>query len=201
MGASLGGKPGCLCSSTLLKSRVQASHSPSICPGTSTISHRYLFPPQKTPGLSHPICGLTHSIPRVGLHQYNLSFLWVPSKEHQSWPNHFSSLPTWLLVYLSYSLVIQESFCQFPVRFQWELFHMWMYFWHIHERAGELYGLLLCHLNLKSVSHSVVSDFATPWTLVHQAPLSIGFSSQEYWSGLPFPSPGLDLNLLYLLGI
>ena len=32
--------------------------------------------------------------------------------------------------------------------------------------------------------------FATPWTLAHQAPLSMGFSRQGYWSGLPFPSPG-----------
>ena len=34
---------------------------------------------------------------------------------------------------------------------------------------------------------------ATPWTIAHQAPVSIGFSRQEYWSGLPFPSPG-DLS-------
>ena len=33
-------------------------------------------------------------------------------------------------------------------------------------------------------------SFATPWTVAAQAPLSIGFSRQEYWSGLPFPSPG-----------
>ena len=32
--------------------------------------------------------------------------------------------------------------------------------------------------------------FATPWTVAHQAPLSMEFSRQEYWSGLPFPSPG-----------
>ena len=32
--------------------------------------------------------------------------------------------------------------------------------------------------------------FATPWTIAHQAPPSIGFSRQEYWSGWPFPSPG-----------
>ena len=31
---------------------------------------------------------------------------------------------------------------------------------------------------------------ATPWTVAHQAPLSIGFSKQEYWRGLPFPSAG-----------
>ena len=33
-------------------------------------------------------------------------------------------------------------------------------------------------------------SFATPWTVAHQAPLSMGFPQQEYWSGLPFPSPG-----------
>ena len=31
--------------------------------------------------------------------------------------------------------------------------------------------------------------FATVWTVVHQAPLSMGFPRQEYWDGLPFPSP------------
>ena len=30
----------------------------------------------------------------------------------------------------------------------------------------------------------------TPWTVAHQAPLSMGFPRQEYWSGLPFPTPG-----------
>ena len=33
------------------------------------------------------------------------------------------------------------------------------------------------------------TTFATPWTVVHQAPLSMGFSRQEYQSELPFPSP------------
>ena len=33
-------------------------------------------------------------------------------------------------------------------------------------------------------------SFVTLWTVAHQAPLSMGFSRQEYWSGLPFPSPG-----------
>ena len=40
------------------------------------------------------------------------------------------------------------------------------------------------------VRRSVVSDSVTPWPVALQAPLSIGFSRQEYWSGLPFPSPG-----------
>ena len=42
-------------------------------------------------------------------------------------------------------------------------------------------------------SHSVLSNSATPMDCTHQAPLSMGFPRQEYWSGLPFPSPG-DLS-------
>ena len=41
---------------------------------------------------------------------------------------------------------------------------------------------------LSHFSHAQL--FATLWTAAHQASLSIGFSRQEYWSGLPFPSPG-----------
>ena len=37
---------------------------------------------------------------------------------------------------------------------------------------------------------SRVRLFATPWTVAYQASPSMGFSRQEYWSGLPFPSPG-----------
>ena len=37
---------------------------------------------------------------------------------------------------------------------------------------------------------SVVQLSATPWTVAHQTPLSMGFSRQEYWSGLPCPPPG-----------
>ena len=43
-------------------------------------------------------------------------------------------------------------------------------------------------MKVKSLSH--VRLFATSWTLAYQAPLSMGFSRQGYWSGLPFPSPG-----------
>ena len=43
-------------------------------------------------------------------------------------------------------------------------------------------------LNAQLLSH--VWLFASPWTVAHQAPLSSGFSRQEYWSGLPFPPPG-----------
>ena len=42
-------------------------------------------------------------------------------------------------------------------------------------------------------------SFVTPWIVARQAPLSMGFSRQEYWSGLPFPSPG-DLLRNFVLG-
>ena len=46
---------------------------------------------------------------------------------------------------------------------------------------------------MRPVSHSFMSDSATPRTIVCQAPLSLGFPLQEYWSGKPFLSPG-DLS-------
>ena len=45
-------------------------------------------------------------------------------------------------------------------------------------------------MKVKVKSLSRIRLFATPWTVAHQAPLSMGFSRQEYWGGLPFPSPG-----------
>ena len=49
---------------------------------------------------------------------------------------------------------------------------------------------MLSHFFLKAQSLSRVQLFATPWTVVHQAPLLMGLSRQEYWSELPVPSPG-----------
>ena len=43
---------------------------------------------------------------------------------------------------------------------------------------------------MKVKSLSCVQLFATLWTVAYQASMSMGFSRQEYWSGLPFPSPG-----------
>ena len=50
--------------------------------------------------------------------------------------------------------------------------------------------VLFCSHRDEVESLSRVQLFATPWTVAHQAPPSMGFSRQEYWSGLPFPSPG-----------
>jgi len=50
------------------------------------------------------------------------------------------------------------------------------------------YSPLKVEVKVKSLS--CVQLFATPWTVARQAPPSMGFSRQEYWSGLPMPSPG-----------
>ena len=50
--------------------------------------------------------------------------------------------------------------------------------------------MLLLPVRVKVKSLSRVRLFATPWTVAYQAPPSMGFFRQEYWSGLPFPSPG-----------
>ena len=55
--------------------------------------------------------------------------------------------------------------------------------WYSHY--GEQYKV---KVKVESLSH--VQLFVTAWTVAHQAPLSKGFSRQEYWSGLPSPSPG-----------
>ena len=50
------------------------------------------------------------------------------------------------------------------------------------------YLIVLKYVCVKSLSHVQLS--VTPGTAAHQAPLSMEFSRQEHWSGLPFPSPG-----------
>ena len=65
---------------------------------------------------------------------------------------------------------------------------------------------------VKVKSLSRVRLLATPWTVAHQAPLSMGFSRQEYWSGVPLPSPkrkvrsdkleiGIDIYIHYWIDI
>ena len=53
-------------------------------------------------------------------------------------------------------------------------------------------------VKVNSLSH--VRLLATPWTAAHQAPPSMGFSWQEYWSGVPLPSPNLSLATYFTRG-
>ena len=55
------------------------------------------------------------------------------------------------------------------------------------------WNIVLC--NIESESEVTQSLFANPQTVAYQDPPSMGFSRQEYWSGLPFPSPGDLPNL------
>ena len=50
-------------------------------------------------------------------------------------------------------------------------------------------------VKVKSLSH--IWLLVTPWTAAHEAPPSMGFSRQEYWSGVPLPSPYYPIGLLY----
>ena len=104
--------------------------------------------------------------------------------------------------------------------------HQEVYFVQVYSQAvllprGEYmeHGLWLCVVFLERLLWSFISGsacllsrfsrvqlFATLWTIAHKAPLSIGFSRQEYWSGLPCPTPAdlpnpekLKLHLLCLL--
>ena len=54
------------------------------------------------------------------------------------------------------------------------------------EEAVPSLGVTLCCAE----SLSRVRLFVTPWTVTRQAPLSMGFSRQEYWRGVPYPPPG-----------
>ena len=51
-----------------------------------------------------------------------------------------------------------------------------------------------CKWKVKVMSLSCVQLLATPWTAAYQAPPSMGFSRQEYWSGMPLPSPNMHIS-------
>ena len=59
----------------------------------------------------------------------------------------------------------------------------------IQEENIKIVNIYPPNIKVKEKSLSCVLLFAIPWTVAHQAPLSMGFSRQEYWSGLPFPMP------------
>ena len=73
-----------------------------------------------------------------------------------------------------------------PVNIQrkWQKKVSWKTTWIIYWETGRKVSSTVCVL-----SRLVVSDFVTPWTVAWQSPLSMEFSRQEYWSGLPCPPP------------
>ena len=70
-----------------------------------------------------------------------------------------------------------------------------------HDSVKQLPSIKIKKITKNSIIRKVkvkllsrVRLFATPWMVTYQAPQSMGFSRQEYWSGLPFPSPGYLSN-------
>ena len=77
------------------------------------------------------------------------------------------------------------------------IFHSWSNTWewcsveHAFGNISPQQSLDVLHVHLCLLSHfSHVRLFTISWTVAQQAPLSVGFSRQEYWSGLPCPPPG-----------
>ena len=62
------------------------------------------------------------------------------------------------------------------------------------KTATKWKSLTICSWKWHPIYECVVCSVVTPWTAAHEAPLSMGFFRQEYWSGLPFPPPGDLLN-------
>ena len=93
-----------------------------------------------------------------------------------------TSLKAWVL-----------SSCQFCLLQGIHFFHVYLNDWKVDGAAlGITARYDIAQLKMRKVkvkSPSRVRLFATPWTVAYQAPPSRGFSRQEYWSGLPFPSP------------
>ena len=76
----------------------------------------------------------------------------------------------------------KQSSC--PLKSSWKRGHT------LYRKTAPTQGPSHTPMKVKMKSLSRVRLFATRWTVAYQAPPSMGFSRQEYWSGLPFPSPG-----------
>ena len=83
--------------------------------------------------------------------------------------------------------IVYDQDCAYVPRSQLN-YSMILLSWHDLVPSG-LQGLDLTLLLLLLSHFSRVQLCMTPWTVAYQAPLSMGFSRQEHWSGLPFPSP------------
>jgi len=85
------------------------------------------------------------------------------------------------------------------------LCHIWILFWYVYYLFIVIFPCFLTAFVIVFVV-VVIWLFATPWSVAHQAPLSMGFFREEYWSGLPFsllrdlPNPGIRLAFPTLAG-
>ena len=92
-------------------------------------------------------------------------------------------------VSLPYLAVLVDNYWVSLVYFNLFIFVWFISIQHFTSFSGNRISLFYI-LKVKGKSLSRVRLFVTPWTVAYQASPSMGFSRQEYWSGLPFPSPG-----------
>ena len=105
---------------------------------------------------------------------------WKPSRW---WFNAFPSPQKVLLCYFLSIPSRSNPYCYFYS--QWLVLHVFKYVWNFHFTFINSVAVVVA---AQSLYH--VWLFVTPWTVAHQAPLSVGFPRQEHWSALPFPSLG-----------
>ena len=140
---------------------------------------------QSCPTLCDP---MDCSMPGLPVHHQLLSLLKLMSIELVMPSNHLIlCCPLLLLPSIFSSIRVFSNESVLCIR--------WPKYWHfsfsISPSNEYSWQIIIVHgSSLFSFSRSVVSNSVTPWAIVHQAALFLGFSRQEYWSGLPFPSPG-----------
>ena len=115
------------------------------------------------------LCSILH----LFYNTHHILSLYKPASQQIIDFSHTISVPSYLSVCLS--IQILAKYLE-----HWVFHNCWKYLsWNMYTK---MLLLLLSHF-------SRVRLCATPWTAAHQAPPSLGFSRQEHWRGLPFPSP------------
>ena len=128
---------------------------------------------------SFPLCELP--LFSLGRSEFPIWHSWITLQVHQTASEKWVTKPTLMMMWLAsettdhkitkWRATQMESLVSFLIR------------------RRQIFSMLL-DTYCAVLSHSVMSDSATSWTVAHQAPLSMEFCSQEHWSGLPCPPPG-----------
>ena len=106
-----------------------------------------------------------------------------------AWPSHFSPTLCWLSCTETVSSSIEKLEIEFGIVWFLHLAYNYLICWWCWKLSLWLLSLNIFLLLLLLSRFSCVRLCATPEMAAHQAPPSLGFSRQEHWSGLPFPSP------------
>ena len=125
--------------------------------------------------LCHPLLLLPSIFPSIRVFSKSFSFSISPSNEYSGLTSFRTDWFDLLEVQGTFKSLLQHHSSKASI---------------LQHSAFFIVQLSYLHMKVKVKSLSRIRLFATPWTLAYQAPPSMGFSRQEYWSGLPFPSPG-----------